>query len=54
MLHARSYASGDDMEYDSNAYTITSTYYNSTGTLMMYTTHPTQPAESSGKPDYHM
>ncbi|TKA64436.1 hypothetical protein B0A49_10134 [Cryomyces minteri] len=54
MLHARSYASGDDMEYDGNAYTITSTYHNSTGTLMMYTTHPTQPAESGGKPDYHM
>ncbi|KAK5015217.1 hypothetical protein LTR60_002980, partial [Cryomyces antarcticus] len=54
MLHARSYASGDDMEYDGNAYTITSTYHNSTGTLMMYTTHPTQPVESDGKPGYHM
>lgn len=27
MLHTRSYASGDDMEHDGNAHTITSTYH---------------------------
>ncbi|KAJ9656080.1 hypothetical protein H2201_008652 [Coniosporium apollinis] len=52
MLYTRSYASGDDMEYDGNAYTITSTYHD--GTLKMYTTHPTQPAEPDGNPNYHM
>ncbi|KAK5020591.1 hypothetical protein LTR60_000378 [Cryomyces antarcticus] len=52
MLHARSYASGDDMEYDGSAYTITSTYHD--GTLKMYTTHSTQPAEPDGMPGYHM
>lgn len=54
MLHARSYVSGADAVYDGNAYTITSTYQSGTGTLTMYTVHPTQPANPGGKPDYHM
>ncbi|KAK5142581.1 hypothetical protein LTR04_002181 [Oleoguttula sp. CCFEE 6159] len=52
MLHARSYVSGDDLQCDGNAYTITSTYHN--GHLQMYTTHPIQPAEPDGTPGYHM
>lgn len=52
ILHAHSYASGGAMEYDGNAYSITSTYYD--GTLRIYTTHPTQPAEPGGNPLYHM
>ncbi|KAI9747367.1 MAG: hypothetical protein M4579_007481, partial [Chaenotheca gracillima] len=38
--------------YDSNAYTITSTYHD--GTLKMYTTHPTQPREDKTSPEYYM
>lgn len=39
MLHARSYADGDAVEHDCNAYTITSTYHD--GQLKVYTTYPT-------------
>ena len=40
--------------YDNNAYTITSTYHGGSGTLTMYTTHPT-PSESPTKTtEYHM
>ncbi|KAI9859913.1 MAG: hypothetical protein M1830_006246, partial [Pleopsidium flavum] len=54
MLHARSYVSGDDVAYDGNAYTITSTYQSGTSTFTMYTVHPTQPTNPDGRPDYHM
>lgn len=37
--------------YDNNAYTITSAYHSATGTLQLFTTHPTLLAES---PKYHM
>ena len=40
--------------YDNNAYTITSIYHGGTGTLTVYTTHPT-PSESPTKPtEYRM
>jgi len=52
MLHARSYANGGAVECDGNAYTVTSTYNN--GNLIMYTTHPTQPANLDSNPSYHM
>ncbi|KAI9841528.1 MAG: hypothetical protein M1837_000629 [Sclerophora amabilis] len=38
--------------YDSNAYTITSTYHD--GTLKMYTSHPTQGTDPECSPEYHM
>jgi hypothetical protein len=40
--------------YDNNAYTLASTYHGGTGTLQIYTTHPTQPAKPGGRPEYHM
>ena len=52
MQYVRSY--GGEMQYDGNAYTVTSTYNSGTGTLMMYTTHPTELAESGVNPGYHM
>lgn len=54
ILHARSYASGDDAAYDGNAHTITSTYFSGAGTLMMYAVHATQPASSGNRPEYYM
>lgn len=38
--------------YDNNAYTITSTFDGEL--LSMYTTHPTAPTNSRGRPEYHM
>jgi len=40
--------------YDGNAYTIASTSYSGTGTLQMFTMHPTKPVELAGRPQYHM
>lgn len=40
--------------YDGNAYTFTNTYHGGTGTLQMFTTHPTAPTEPGGRPEYHM
>jgi hypothetical protein len=37
--------------YDDNAYTITSIYND--GTLKLYTSHPVQPREPSGQPEYY-
>ena len=42
----------DDLVYDNNAYTITSTFHN--GQLQIYTTHITPPAGSGQPPEYHM
>ncbi|KAI9812362.1 MAG: hypothetical protein M1826_002850 [Phylliscum demangeonii] len=38
--------------YDGNAYTITSTYHD--GTLRMYATHPAEPKDADGAPQYYM
>ncbi len=38
--------------YDNNAYTITSAFDGRS--LQIYTTHPTQPANSEDQPEYHM
>ena len=38
--------------YDSKAYTVTSTYHAGTGSLKLYTTHPTQAED--GSTEYHM
>lgn len=42
----------DEPVYDGNAYTMSTTYHAGTGTLQMYTTHPTQAAD--GSTEYHM
>ncbi|KAI1974678.1 hypothetical protein LOZ53_003380 [Ophidiomyces ophidiicola] len=42
----------DEPVYDNNAYTIISTYQ--AGQLKLYTTHPTAPRESDGRPEYIM
>jgi hypothetical protein len=41
-----------ELVYDNNAYTITSTFDGEH--LHIFTTHPTQPADPSGRPEYHM
>jgi len=43
----------DGYAYDGNAYTFGSTYHSGTGTLQMYTMHPTEPAQPGGNPQYH-
>lgn len=53
MLEIQSYGQ-DGYNYDGNAYTFASTYHSGTGTLQMYTMHPTEPAEPGGRPQYHM
>lgn len=40
--------------YDGNAYSFTSSFHNGTGTLQMYTTHPTAPKAAEGQAEYHM
>lgn len=40
--------------YDENAYTITSTYHSATGTLQVYTIHPTKPTDPGTSPEYFM
>ena len=42
---------GSKKVYDNNAYSISSTYHD--GTLKLYTTHPTPPADSKSSPEYH-
>lgn len=48
----QSYSKGEPV-YDGNAYTVASTYHAGTGTLQMYTTHPTR-GEDGISPEYHM
>jgi hypothetical protein len=52
MHSLQSYSAGKPV-YDGNAYTVTTTYHAGTGTLQMYTTHPTQ-GEDCISPEYHM
>ncbi len=52
MHSLQSYSEGKPV-YDGNAYTVTSTYHAGTGTLQMYTTHPTR-GEDGISPEYHM
>ncbi|KID93590.1 hypothetical protein MAJ_10453, partial [Metarhizium majus ARSEF 297] len=40
--------------YDGNAYTYSSTYHSSTGTLQLYAHHVTAPATAEGRSEYHM
>ncbi len=52
MHSLQSYSEGKPV-YDGNAYTVTSTYHAGTGTLQLYTTHPTR-GEDGISPEYHM
>ena len=52
MHSLQSYSKGKAV-YDSNAYTITSTYHAENGILQIYTTHPTR-GEDGISPEYHM
>lgn len=40
--------------YDDNAYTNTSIYYSGTGTLQIYTIHPTKPTDPGISLEYYM
>lgn len=51
MHSLQSYSKGEPV-FDGNAYTITSTYHAGTGTLKLYTTHPTLGPENA--PEFHM
>ena len=42
----------NELVYDGKAYSVSTTYHAGTGTLQMYTTHPTQ--ASDGTTEYHM
>ncbi|KAL9076210.1 MAG: hypothetical protein Q9157_003745, partial [Trypethelium eluteriae] len=50
-LHLRNYGRGE-LQFDNNAYTV-STIYNS-GTLSIFTNHPTPPKTPGGQPNYYM
>jgi hypothetical protein len=50
MLKMQSYGQNEPV-YDGNAYAYGSTIHN--GHLQMYAMHPTEPAESDRKPEYH-
>ena len=43
-----------EQEYDGNAYSYSNTFHNGTGTLQLYSTHPTRPHSPGGRPEYHM
>ena len=43
-----------DTAFDNNAYTITATYHSATGSLTIYTTHPTLPKDPRNPVEYRM
>lgn len=51
MLRLHSYAQ-DNLVYDNNAYTFTSTYHD--GQLKMFTSHPVQLTDGGGRSEYYM
>lgn len=53
MLVIQSYGHEDGCTYDGNAYTLGSTYHSGNGTLQLFATHPTRPADPHGGPQYH-
>lgn len=52
MFHLQNYGNATRV-YDSNAYTLASSYHPGTGTLQMYATHPGPPAQAGGHPQYY-
>lgn len=52
MLMMQSYGM-DEPAYDNKAYTFASSYHSGTGTLQLFSMHPTQPGAVDGQPEYH-
>ena len=52
MLRMQSYGF-DKPVFDNKAHTFASSYHSGTGTLQLYAMHPTKPADTDGKPEYH-
>jgi hypothetical protein len=53
MFHLQNYGNVKP-GYDGNAYTLSSTYHADTGTLQIYATHPSRPADGDAwEPKYH-
>ena len=53
-MHSMQNFEAREPDYDGNSYSYSSTYHNGTGTLQLYSHHPTQP-QTAGKPtEYHM
>lgn len=53
MQSLQSYGQSESV-YDNNAYTISSVYHSSSGTLQMFTSHPAQPGGPGSRPEYYM
>ncbi|KAI8958187.1 hypothetical protein F5Y11DRAFT_362951 [Daldinia sp. FL1419] len=53
-MHSLQNYGQDGPVYDNNAYTFSSIYHAGTGTLQLYTYHPTAPTTEGGQPEYHM
>jgi hypothetical protein len=51
-MHSLQNFGADEPVYDNKAYSFSCTYQSPV--LQIYTTHPTQPKEPGGKPEYHM
>ena len=44
----------EELSFDGNAYSMSSTYHAGTGTLQLYSHHITAPTAPGGQPEYHM
>ena len=53
-MHSLQNYGKEEPVYDGNAYTCSSTYHASTGTLQLYAHHVTPPIAPGGRPEYHM
>ncbi|TWU72926.1 hypothetical protein ED733_000706 [Metarhizium rileyi] len=53
-MHALQNHGKAQLEYDENAYAYSSTYHPATGTLQLYAHHVIGPADTGGRPGYHM
>ncbi|EPE05966.1 hypothetical protein F503_02795 [Ophiostoma piceae UAMH 11346] len=52
-MHSLQNYRGEELKYDAQAYTFSSAYHSSTGSLQLYAHHLTAPT-SEGRPKYHM
>jgi hypothetical protein len=53
-MHKLQNFGAEEPVYDNKAYSYPCTYHAGTGTLQIYTMHPTQPTVPGGEPEYHM
>ncbi|KAF3770680.1 hypothetical protein M406DRAFT_336294 [Cryphonectria parasitica EP155] len=53
-MHSLQNYDREELVYDGNAYTYTTTYHGGTGTLQLYAHHATAPATPEGQPEFHM